>query len=128
GLDTLLAFVRDRWLSAYGPAIRAARGCRPRAPVATRVVVSGDDLGLSSSVDRGILRALARGALTSVSLLAEGPTAGQAGAALRSVPVAPDAGVHVDLSGGRLGRFLLRAAAGLLRPADVPRAVPRQVP
>ncbi len=93
GFDTLRIFVRDRGLAAYGP-LPVSRA-RP-----TRVIVSGDDLGLSAGVDAGLLRGLERGGLTSVSVLAEGETVGEATASLERAGGEGDTGLHLDLLQG----------------------------
>lgn len=104
GFDTLRIFGRDRMAARY--ATRAAR----RRP--TRIVVSGDDLGLSPSVDEGLLRGLETGGLTSVSVLATGPTRGTSLSALHARAASADAGLHLDLlGGGSLARFALRGAS-----------------
>ncbi|MFO0932852.1 MAG: glycosyltransferase [Planctomycetota bacterium] len=126
GLDTVAVFLRDRGLGAYGRAVARAAGRDREARRPTRVVLSGDDLGLCASVDRGLLAAAAAGTLTSVSYLADGRTAASAAAeAARLVPP-PDVGVHLDLAalaGGSLARFLVRSALGLVPAAAVRRAV-----
>ncbi|MBL9085704.1 MAG: glycosyltransferase [Planctomycetia bacterium] len=126
GLDTLAVFLRDRGLGAYGRAVaRAGRRDREARPP-TRVVLSGDDLGLCASADRGLLEAAAAGRLTSLSYLADGPTAAAAAAAARRLDPAPDVGVHLDLAalaGGSLARFLVRTLLGGVPVRDVRRAV-----
>ncbi len=103
GFDTLRIFWRDRALARYRT--RAARRRR------TRVVVSGDDLGLSASVDEGLLQGLEQRGLTSVSVLATGATRDQSLPALQQRAGGADAGVHLDLLDGRsLVRFALRGA------------------
>ena len=100
GVDTLRIFLRDRGLAAYAPP-------RPRRPAPTCFVVSGDDLGLTASVDEGLLRGLERGALTSVSVLATSPRVYAAAQGLATRAPAADAGLHLDLLGGRsLARFV----------------------
>jgi predicted glycoside hydrolase/deacetylase ChbG (UPF0249 family) len=104
GLDTLRIFWRDRALGYYRPRRAGSRR-------ATRVVVSGDDLGLSASVDEGLLACLEAGGLTAVSVLADGPTRETALAALRRRAEHADTGLHLDLlDGGSLLGFALRAA------------------
>ena len=124
--DTFATFVRDRFLAAYAPVLRQARPPRA-APRRARFVASGDDLGLSSSVDRGLLAAASAGRLLSVSFLAEGPTAGAAAASLLERAPDVDVGVHVDLAGDRPARFLARSLLGLVPARDVRAAVRRQV-
>jgi hypothetical protein len=126
GLDTLAVFLRDRGLGAYGPAVARAAGRDREARPATRVVLSGDDLGLCASVDRGLLDAAAAGRLTSLSYLVDGPTAAAAATSAARLSPVPDVGVHLDLAalaGGSLVRFLGRAALGLVPARDVRRAV-----
>jgi hypothetical protein len=125
GIDTLRAFVRDRWFAGYA---RDLAGHSPRAPRRrTRVLLSADDLGLGASVDRRCLSALRGGQVRSVSLLVEGPTAASAAASLASVGRPHDAGVHLDLARGSLSRFLLRSATGRVRAEAVRAAVRAQV-
>jgi hypothetical protein len=93
GVDTLRIFARDVGLAAYAP-----RGRRRRR--ATRLLVSGDDLGLSPAVDEGLLASLERGALSSVSVLAEAPRAPEAAEALRARAPRSDVGLHLDLLRG----------------------------
>lgn len=127
GLDTLAVFLRLRGLAAYGPRPGARR---PRGP-RTTVVLSGDDLGLAPSVDRGLLDAARAGRLTAVSYLATGPTARTAGpaaaAARRDAAGGFDVGLHVDpvaaTGAGSALRFGLRALLGLVPAAAVRAAV-----
>ena len=126
GLDTLVAFLRDRGLGGYGRALRAARGGGPRPPRGPRAILCGDDLGLSPSVDRGLLEAAGLGRLTAVSALSDGPTSANAAAALAAHGNPADVGLHVDLAQGRLVRFLVRAVLGCVRPREVRSAVRAQ--
>jgi dolichol-phosphate mannosyltransferase len=116
GLDTLAVFLRDRGLAAYGRVAKTARraGRRRDSRAGPRVVVSGDDLGLSHSIDRGLLAAARDGRLSSVSFLVDGPTSESAAAALCAMRSPPDVGVHIDFAQGRLFRFLARSIAGLV--------------
>jgi predicted glycoside hydrolase/deacetylase ChbG (UPF0249 family) len=91
GLDTLWIFARDRGLGAYGP-------LAPRARRPVRMIVSGDDLGMSPGVNQGLLGGLACGALTSVSVLTNGAALAAGVAALRGQDA--DAGLHLDLLEG----------------------------
>jgi predicted glycoside hydrolase/deacetylase ChbG (UPF0249 family) len=118
GLDTVRIFLRAR---AFGGYAVAPRG-QPRN---TRLLLSGDDLGLAPGVDAGLIRALSEGGLRSCSVLAEGATQpGSADALRRGAPDA-DVGVHIDLYGpGSLAGFLLRT---LLPTAGVRRTVQRRV-
>jgi hypothetical protein len=120
GLDTLRVFVRT---------VPAPSRTRPprRAPRRTRFVVSADDLGLSPSVDRGVLAAVDAGHVHAVSLLVEGPTAPSAAAALRERGGRVDVGVHLDLARGRLAPFVARSLLGLVDARTVRADVRRQV-
>lgn len=120
GLDTLRILARNRWFGAYGRAIRAARGTGTSTR-RTRILVSGDDLGLSPAVDRGILDALQKGDLTSTSWLPPEGSAPRADEPLARVPNGADVGVHVDLAHGRgrLAGFLVRCALGLVAAREV---------
>jgi len=64
-----------------------------------RLIVNADDLGSGPGRDRGIFRCIDRGIVTSVSLLANGPSFAEAAeeARLRELPL----GVHLNLSEGR---------------------------
>jgi|GEM_PF-2180751 len=126
GLDTLAVFLRDRGLGAYGAVVAAVAGRRRATRPRTRVVLSGDDLGLCASVDRGLVEAAAARRLTSVSFLATGATAASAASALVALRSAVDVGLHLDLvplGGGGLARFLARAALGLVPARAVRGAV-----
>jgi predicted glycoside hydrolase/deacetylase ChbG (UPF0249 family) len=65
-----------------------------------RLVVNADDLGAGDARDLGILEAHSHGIVTSVSVLAQGPSFGRAARRLREHP-GLDPGVHVNLSEGR---------------------------
>ena len=93
GFDTLRIFARDAGLAAYAP----RRGAPPRA---TRLLVSGDDLGLTPAIDDGLLCGLERGGLVSVSVLATSPRLPAAAAALAVRAPAADVGLHLDLPRG----------------------------
>jgi len=113
GLDTARAFLRDRGLAAYGPALARARGTsRPGRP-APVAVVTGDDLGMSAGVDRGLVEAAAAGRLTAASWLADGPTAVDAAARVRAAAPDLDVGVHLDLAPRGVARFLLGSWLGV---------------
>lgn len=124
-VDTLRVFLRAKTLGAYGRTDRAtgARRCRPPACVWP----AADDLGLSSSVDRGILEAAAAGRVRSVSVLVDGPTATDASRALAAITPAPRVGVHLRLGGDRLAPFVARALVGLASTTLVRAQVRRQV-
>jgi predicted glycoside hydrolase/deacetylase ChbG (UPF0249 family) len=102
GLDTFRIFLRDRGLGAYRLRAGRRRG-------GTRVIVHGDDLGMSPAVNRGLAQGLAEGGLTSCSVLVDAPGAidGLRAVGGRSV----DLGLHLDLLDGRgLARFALQSA------------------
>jgi chitin disaccharide deacetylase len=61
------------------------------------LVVNADDLGLSAGVNEGVLRAHARGIVTSTSLMVRQPAAAVAAAAVRQQPRL-SVGLHVDLA------------------------------
>jgi hypothetical protein len=124
GLDTLRIFLRDRGLAAYGALGRR----RPPRPARTRVIVSGDDLGLSRSTNEGLLLGLERGGLTSVGVLADAPHAAEGLAALRRRIPGADVGLHADaLRGGSLARAVLASLLGTLRPSPVAADLSRQL-
>ncbi len=127
GVDTVATFVRDRGLGAYGAALREVRASSGAGARGAAVEITGDDLGLSPGVDAGLLEAACAGRLTAVSLLVRGPTAEAAASAWRARAPAARLGVHVDLAGGALGSYLLRAALGLVSTASVRAAVRDQV-
>lgn len=102
GWDTLRIFVRDR--------SGARRGLAPVVPRPTRMLVSGDDLGLSSSVDEGLLQGLEQGGLRSVSVLADEAPSAAAMAALQIRAPTADVGLHLDLlQGGAIPGLVLRS-------------------
>ena len=102
GLDTARIFIRARAFAGYAITPR-------RSPGATRLLLSGDDLGLTPGVDAGLIRALVDGGLRSCSVLAGGAAQPESANALRSAAPDADVGVHVDLYGpGSLVPFLLR--------------------
>jgi predicted glycoside hydrolase/deacetylase ChbG (UPF0249 family) len=111
GIDTLRIFARDR--------AGAGRGLRPRSARPTRVLVSGDDLGMSASVDAGLLRGLAAGGLRSVSALADGPTLCEALATVAQQTHRADIGLHLDLLQGRSTlRLMWRSACDAFSGKD----------
>jgi predicted glycoside hydrolase/deacetylase ChbG (UPF0249 family) len=61
-----------------------------------KVIINGDDFGLSDDVNRGISTAFEQGILTSTSLMAAGPAAAAAAAYGASHPQL-SVGLHVDL-------------------------------
>jgi predicted glycoside hydrolase/deacetylase ChbG (UPF0249 family) len=63
---------------------------------ARRLIVNGDDLGLSAGVNCGIARAHEQGILTSASLMVRAPRAADAAAYAHAHP-ALSVGLHVDL-------------------------------
>ncbi len=64
------------------------------------LVINGDDLGLLPGIDRGLTRAADQGILSSVSLLANGPSFENGVAVCQSRP-GLGVGVHLTLSEGR---------------------------
>jgi predicted glycoside hydrolase/deacetylase ChbG (UPF0249 family)/glycosyltransferase involved in cell wall biosynthesis len=64
-----------------------------------RLIINADDLGIGTARDAGILELFAAGAITSASLLVNGPSAatGAAGAVAAGLPL----GLHLNLSEGR---------------------------
>lgn len=66
---------------------------------ARALIVNADDLGLSTDVNAGIVRAHTRGIVTSTTLLANGPAFADAVARVRAHP-ALGVGVHLDLVEG----------------------------
>ncbi len=64
------------------------------------VIVTADDLGLSSGVTRGILEAHRRGVVRSTSLIVTYPAAQEAAALALAEPDL-EVGLHLDLVGGR---------------------------
>ena len=82
------------------PGPRAGRAA-PRAPGGPRpvAVVTGDDLGMSAGVDRGLEEAAVAGRLTAASWLADGPDAPpRPRRACRAAAPDLDVGVHLDLA------------------------------
>ncbi len=75
------------------------RRCELLAPERV-LVVHADDLGIDVARNRGIAEAFARGVLTSVSVLANGPAFDDALRRLRERPGA-DVGVHLNLTEGK---------------------------
>jgi predicted glycoside hydrolase/deacetylase ChbG (UPF0249 family) len=61
------------------------------------LIVNADDFGLSSGVNRGIIRAFERGIVTSASLMVRGPAAFEAVAYWREHPQL-SLGLHIDLA------------------------------
>jgi hypothetical protein len=127
GLDTARTFLRDRGLAAYGPALARARGVRRPGRPAPVAVVTGDDLGMSAGVDRGVVEAAAARRLTSASLLAHGPTAADAVACLRRTVPDLDPGVHLDLAPDGVLPFLVGSLLGVPSTRDLRAAVRSQV-
>ncbi len=110
------------------------------ASPACRLIINADDLGACSERDAGILELFSRGAITSASLLVNGPSAVEAAASASaaSLPL----GLHLNLSEGRLanrcsltdangkllGKLGLRRAlaAGVVRDDDLAREIREQ--
>ncbi len=67
--------------------------------VERRLIVNGDDFGLSPAVNAGVVELARLGALTSVSLLVTMPGAEESLALARSVGL--DAGVHLNICAGQ---------------------------
>ena len=126
-VDTLAVFLRAKALGGYGRGPRPAIGRASGRLAATEVLVAADDLGLSPSVDRGILEAVGAGRLRSVSLLVDGPTAPAAARALVSTRAPVIEGIHLQLGGERLGSFVAKAWLGVIGPAEIRAEVRRQV-
>lgn len=61
------------------------------------LVVNGDDLGMSSGVNRGIVEAHLQGVVTSASLMVDRPAAQEAAALTRELP-ALGVGLHLELA------------------------------
>lgn len=82
---------------------------------ARRLIVNADDLGSGPGRDAGILELFAAGAVTSASLLVNGPTA--AAAATAAVAAGLPLGLHLNLSEGQplTGGDALAGADGRLR-------------
>ncbi|MDQ1336988.1 MAG: hypothetical protein QG552_3938 [Thermodesulfobacteriota bacterium] len=78
-----------------------------------RVIFHGDDFGLTSGVNRGIIRSFREGLLTSASILAAGEAALEAMSLARDAP-ALDMGVHLTLCDER----------PVLRPRDLSSIIP----
>jgi predicted glycoside hydrolase/deacetylase ChbG (UPF0249 family) len=112
------------------------------------LIVNADDYGLTPAVSRGILRAHRQGIVTSTSVLTLAPGFRVAGSWLAQAP-SLGIGVHLAAVGedppllpageirslvdpaGRLPpdwkRFLLRAATGRIRPAELERELAAQI-
>lgn len=89
-----------------------------------RLIVNADDLGYSSGVDAGILRAHREGIVTSTTLMVSAPGAVRAALLVRSAP-ALDVGVHlvltyhVPLSDPRSVPSLVGSDGAFLRPHEI---------
>jgi chitin disaccharide deacetylase len=62
-----------------------------------RLIVNGDDFGMSEGVNRGIVEAHERGILTSASLIVDGNASAHAAEFAKALPTL-DVGLHVDIS------------------------------
>jgi predicted glycoside hydrolase/deacetylase ChbG (UPF0249 family) len=82
-------------LNAYDAADVEPRNAADRMPM--RLVVNGDDFGLSESINDGIIRAHSHGILTSTSIAAAGAAFDTAVALARRHPTL-DVGVHLTLT------------------------------
>jgi hopanoid biosynthesis associated protein HpnK len=65
-----------------------------------RIVINADDFGLSSSVNQAVVQAHAKGVLTSTTIMANMPDAGEAVKLAKRMP-SLGVGVHLNLSKGR---------------------------
>ena len=84
---------------------------------AAKLIVHGDDFGISERINDGILRAHCDGILTSSSIIANGEAFEHAAALARSTP-SLDIGVHLTLI----------EEIPLLDPAELPFAIWRITP
>ena len=102
------------------------------------LVITADDLGISSGVTRGVLEAHRRGVVRSTSLLVTFPAGEEAAGAAHAEP-GIEVGLHLDFVGGRpasdpalvrslvdsdgrfhpLGEFTVRLALGRIRLAEI---------
>ena len=76
-----------------------------------RLIVNADDLGCGSERDRGIFQSFSRGIVTSVSLLANGPSFASAAATARELGL--PLGVHLNLSEGMPLRGAITGLTGV---------------
>lgn len=72
---------------------------RQRPQHTVRLIVNADDLGAGDARDRGIFAAYASGSVTSVSLLANGPTTAAAATAVLRLRI--PCGIHLNLAEGQ---------------------------
>ncbi|MEP7380667.1 MAG: ChbG/HpnK family deacetylase [Gemmatimonadota bacterium] len=102
-----------------------------------RLIINADDFGITDGVTRGIAEAIARGIVTSTSVMVNMPGWNDAAARLRDASPACAYGLHLNLVAGRplttvpslvdartgrfhaLPRFVFLAIAGALRPDDI---------
>lgn len=109
-----------------------------------RLIITADDLGLSTAIDRGIGDAVGRGVVRAVGALANGPTLKRAAEA---VPCNLAVGIHLNLTEGcpvsphreianlvdsrgqfyRLTELLVRASLGRIPPEQVVRETATQI-
>jgi predicted glycoside hydrolase/deacetylase ChbG (UPF0249 family) len=87
-----------------------------------QAIVNADDLGLSTSVNHGILRGHEDGIVTSASFLANGEASEEAARLALAAP-ALEIGLHLNFTEGRP----LTAARSLLGADGLFRSVPRQI-
>jgi chitin disaccharide deacetylase len=111
------------------------------------LILNGDDFGLTSGVNEGIIRAHRQGILTSTTLMPNGPRFDDAVALARRNP-SLGVGIHLVLVGGRavapieqiaslvdekgelprgLGTFVARVSAGLIQEEHIERELRAQI-
>jgi chitin disaccharide deacetylase len=90
-----------------------------------RLIINADDLGYDAAVDRGLLRAMREGVVTSATLMVNTPFSAEAARTARGLPV----GLHLNLARGRPvsegfpASFLQDGAFSELRASALPAAV-----
>lgn len=97
-----------------------------------RIVVCGDDFGMNTDIDEGMIALAGMGRISAVSCLSQGPTFARNAARLSAHDV--DIGLHVNFSESlddaepmpSLGRLILRAYAGRLDRAWIDACLNRQ--
>ena len=68
-----------------------------REQPAKRLIINADDFGLSPGINKGIIRAVKAGVVTSATLLTQGPAFREA---IEAAPADLGLGVHLNLTGG----------------------------